>query len=207
MATDVDICNLALANLGDTATVASIDPPEGSVQAELCARFYPIARNELLEMHTWGFSMRRVQLALLTSETSSWAYAYAQPADLLTVVSLLPYGATDDYSSNGAYVPVTFESEVDSTGANIILTNTENAVLRYTALVSDPAKFPPLFVAALSWLLSSKLAGPILKGKEGAEEAKRCLQMSQVYLARAIDSDLGDRKTAITHNVAWIASR
>jgi hypothetical protein len=28
MASDVDICNLALALLGDVATVASIDPPE-----------------------------------------------------------------------------------------------------------------------------------------------------------------------------------
>lgn len=51
MASEVDICNLALARLGDNATVASIDPPEGSAQAEHCARFYAIARDSLLEMH------------------------------------------------------------------------------------------------------------------------------------------------------------
>ncbi len=46
----VDLCNLALAYLGDDATVASIDPPEGSAQAEHCQRFYPIARDTLLQM-------------------------------------------------------------------------------------------------------------------------------------------------------------
>ena len=45
MATEVDICNLALAHLGDDATIASIKPPEGSAQAEKSARFYPIARD------------------------------------------------------------------------------------------------------------------------------------------------------------------
>ena len=40
MASEVEICNLALARLGDAATVVSIDPPEGSAQAEHCAMFY-----------------------------------------------------------------------------------------------------------------------------------------------------------------------
>ena len=48
MASAVDICNLALSHLGDTATVASLDPPEGSAQAEHCARFYPVARDALV---------------------------------------------------------------------------------------------------------------------------------------------------------------
>ena len=56
MATEVDICNLALAHLGDDATIASINPPEGSAQAEKAARFYPIARNTLLELHSWNFA-------------------------------------------------------------------------------------------------------------------------------------------------------
>ena len=45
MASVADICNMALGHLGDSATVASIDPPEGSAQAEHCARFYPMVRD------------------------------------------------------------------------------------------------------------------------------------------------------------------
>ena len=66
MASEVDICNLALGHLGDNATVSSISPPEGSAQAEHCARFYPLARDALLEMGYWNFAMRRVALAQLT---------------------------------------------------------------------------------------------------------------------------------------------
>ena len=77
MASDVGICNLALSRLGDAATVSSIDPPEGSTQADLCATFYPMARDSLLEMHAWAFATRRVDLSLLTAETDAWVYAYA----------------------------------------------------------------------------------------------------------------------------------
>ena len=64
MATEVDICNLALAHLGDDATIASLSPPEGSAQAEKAARFYPIARNTLLEMHTWNFASKAWKLSI-----------------------------------------------------------------------------------------------------------------------------------------------
>ena len=72
MASPVDICNTALAYLGDVANVVSIDPAEGSAQAEHCARFYPLARDALLEMHDWGFATRRVALAGLANPTTQW---------------------------------------------------------------------------------------------------------------------------------------
>ena len=72
MASVVDICNLALGHLGDPATVSSIDPPEGSAQAQHCARFYPIARDSLLEMHSWNFSTYREALAHL--QPAEWIY-------------------------------------------------------------------------------------------------------------------------------------
>ena len=34
MASNVDICNLALSLIGDVAKVSSITPPDGSVQSE-----------------------------------------------------------------------------------------------------------------------------------------------------------------------------
>ena len=48
MSSVVDICNIALSRLGDRATVTSIDPPEGSAQADHCRRFYPIALKTIL---------------------------------------------------------------------------------------------------------------------------------------------------------------
>ena len=89
MATEIDICNLALAHLGDDATIASLSPPEGSAQAEKAARFYPIARNNLLEMHNWNFAAKRGNLALTTNTLDQWDYAYVAPADMMSPVAIL----------------------------------------------------------------------------------------------------------------------
>lgn len=219
MASVVDICNMALSHIGDTATVASIDPPEDSAQAEHCARFYPIARDALLEMHAWGFATKRVALALLGSGWPEWDYAYLQPSDAINILSILPSDATDDYSQPGGviypagtpvssrYVPKPFSCEIDENGNEVIYTDQEDAVLRYTGAATDTSKFSPLFVLALSYQLASMLAGPIIKGDAGAAEAKRCAQMAQAYLARATASDANQRKISPTHNVGWITGR
>lgn len=226
MASAVDICNLALAHLGDNATVSSIDPPEGSAQAEHCARFYLIARDSLLEMHTWNFSMRRVALAQVTQTWPEWVYAYALPSNIINVLSVLPEDASDDYAARfvpsdtpvfahnyspviaaGRYVPQPYTIETQTDGTQILYTNMENAVLRYTFHVDDPAQFSPLFTITLSWYLASMLAGPIIKGDAGAAEAKRCQQMMAVYLQQARASDSNQRKINVEHIVPWTSGR
>ena len=94
---EVDICNLALSHIGDTANVVSIDPPEGSAQAGHCARFYPIARNTLQEMHPWGFCTTRVTLAQVAETVQGWNHVYIVPSDALNLISVLPPQAISDY--------------------------------------------------------------------------------------------------------------
>lgn len=222
MASDVDICNLALGYLGDSATVSNLSPPEGSAQAGHCARFYPIARDALLELHPWGFATVRVPLALLNiTPPNSWAYAYAAPNDVLNILAVLDPNATDDYSIGlvqpynvpgnvapvaGSYTPQTFSAE-SINGTDVILTNQENAVLRYTAQVTDTTKFPPLFTEALAWSLAAKLAGPLLKGTTGAEMAQSCLKTFRLWYAQATESDANQRRTQVAQRAPWMANR
>ena len=213
MASEIDICNLALSHLGDTATIASLDPPEGSAQAEHCARFYPIARDSLLEMHAWGFATRRAKLALLASGWPEWSYAYAQPADALNIIAVLPPNSSDDYSSGvpdsagGPYVPQPFSCEINETGASVIYTDQADAVLRYSASVSDPTRFSPLFTMTLSWHLASMLAGPIIKGDAGAAEAKRCIQLADAIARKAALFDAVQDRGQPTHTPGWVSAR
>jgi hypothetical protein len=231
LASEVDICNLALAHLGDTATVASINPPEGSPQAEHCQRFYPMARDALLEMHCWGFAMKRTALALLNTAPTEWTYAYMAPADVLNFIAVMPSDATDDYSvglvpgsgSMGVYgdlvslnysvgVPVVYETqpfcvEIDSNGNQAVYTNQENAVLRYSGYVTDTTMFSPLYIMTLSWHLASMLAGPLLKGDVGASESKRCMAVMQSYLGQAVASDSNQRKIGLRQSVPWMSGR
>lgn len=202
MATDVDICNLALAHLGDDATVATIDPPEGSSQATHCARFYPVSRATLQDMTNWGFCTTRAALALLSATPlSGWTYAYAVPSNAVNILAIFVGGAVDDFD------PQPYDTEELVDGTSVIYTNAVNAVCRYTRHVVDPSKFPPLFVEALAWLLASQLAGPVLKGDAGRAATKECYQMFMARYREAAASDAANRKIQPTHNVDWMSKR
>ena len=222
MATEIDICNLALAHLGDDATIATIKPPEGSAQAEKAARFYPIARDSLLEMHTWNFAAKRANLALTTNNLAQWDYAYVAPTDMMSPVAVISPTAQNDYATRmsagdtpggitsnyaptivaGQYTPQQFAIE-----GTTIYTNVETAMLRYQAFVTESDKFSPLFVMTLSWHLASMLAGPIIKGDQGAAEAKRCTQVMVSYLTTAKQSDNLQRDITVEHIVPWTSGR
>ncbi len=207
MATDVDICNLALAYLGDTASISALS--EQSAQAQLCTRFYPIARDSLMEMYTWAFTTKRVVLAQVTNIWPQWLYAYASPNDAVNLLGVLPQAADDDYSDpwTGQIQTRPFSNEIDASGTQIILTNEPNATLRYTALVTDTTQFSPLFVTTLAWHLASMLAGPVLKGDAGAQQAQRAATVMQGYLSKAIESDANQRRVKPTHLPSWIGAR
>lgn len=203
MASDVDICNLALGFLGDEATVVSIDPPEGSAQADKCARFYPTAVAACLELHEWSFSITRtIGNGNVTPPPSAWQYAYAWPADAVRVWAVLPQDSED---INGQE----FTVETLSNGSKVILTNQEDAILRYTRLVTDTGRFSPLFVEALICMLAAKLAGPVLRGKTGVSAAKDAMQQLGVWLAKAQSSDAkqGHSRAFSSYEPDWIRNR
>lgn len=205
MASEVDICNIALGHLGDEAAISAIDPPDGSVQASHCARIYPMARDELLEMHNWRFAVKRKALALLstTEQPQEWVYTYAYPT-CLRVIAVRP--ENEPTTANSGLIfdeqefltkPQTFPFTIEAldNGTQVIYTNVENATVHYVAGITDPAKFSPLFRAALARLMAHYLAGPIIKGKAGAAEAKNQLELfEKIANPRAKASDANARR-------------
>lgn len=223
MASDVDICNIALALLGDQAAVTSINPPDQSTQAGYCSRFYPIARDALLEMHAWGFSTTRAALAEVNNPSSSWKYAYATPSDVLNYLEVIDPEVADDYSVGlqmpntipgslqsglGIYAAQPYQIETDPvSGAQILLTNQENAVLRYTRSVSDPTQFSPLFIEALALLLSAKLAGVLIRGADGRAAAREQLAAFTKFKEWAVESDSNQRRVLPAQGASWMVNR
>lgn len=205
--TETDICNLALAALGDEATVVSIDPPEGSAQADHCAQWYPIARDTVLEAHDWKFASRRIAGAALTPPTTTWSYAYAKPAGALRIRAVLPTGAAGDYNEGLTVNEQPFDIETLEDGTEVILTDCENAVIRFTAAAVDPGKFPPLLAQAIVRLLASYLAGPVLSGETGRAESRAQLQLYQAWLLKAQASDANQQRQKGGHVAQQIAAR
>lgn len=210
--------------LGDEASVASIDPPEGSAQADHCARWYPIARDQVLEAHEWSFALRRIDLAQVAMPYTQWAYAYALPDDCLKLFAVLPKDATDDYTfgtpfpapsyyafpprpQTQGYVPQDFTTEGDEDGNIVVYTNVPEAVARYVVRIDDPTKFPPLVVQSIATLLSSYLAGPVIKGTEGIRVGQAQLTLAGTALSRAITADGQRRQVRPEPVTSWMAGR
>lgn len=227
MAGEVTICNLALSRIGDKATVASIDPPEGSAQAGHCKDWYPVCRDLVLESHTWGFATARVPLALLTDDsTQPWRYTYGRPADALKIWAIVPPDAPDDYSVGritgvpftrvpqdrvmdvgGIYVPQDFSQEVLQNGTRVILAHQPDAIARYTKQINDPTFFPPTVVDCIVWLLASYLAGPVIKGDAGMAVSQRMYQFYLAALAAARSADGNSVQIKPRQVVTWLANR
>lgn len=226
---EVDICNTALTHIGEAAVVTSIAPPDGSAQAQHCALYYPIARNCVLEAHAWSFATKRRPLQLVEeNNTTAWAYAYIRPADALRVLSIVPAGASDDYSVpvppvqdfrfgvpypyvntsiNSAVVPVRYAQGVLGDGTPVIYTNEPNAEIRYTALMRDVRAFSEEARLAISWYLASLLAGVTAKGAPGVALQQRCAQMAQAYVTRAVRNDGNQQKVEPDHTASWLQAR
>jgi hypothetical protein len=139
--------------------ITAINPPDGSTEADKCATFYPIARDELLEQHAWRFALRRDALATLANPSLIWRYAYALPNNCIRPLAVLLAGSTDDKQGQS----FTIELQADGVSPMILTNAPPGAVLKYIIQQRDSTKFTPSFVVALSYRLSSYLAGAIPK--------------------------------------------
>lgn len=109
MTADVDICNEALDAMGARGTISSLTPPDGSAEADSCARNYAPTRDALLRAAHWNFARKPATLNLLkalpgtpenptaasgpwnnTRPAPPWLYAYRQPTDCLKVRYVVP---------------------------------------------------------------------------------------------------------------------
>jgi hypothetical protein len=221
LASEIDICNLALGHLGDRATVSSISPPEGSAQAEHCARFYPVARDLVLEAHEWGFATKRANLALLTdTPPPGFTFVYQVPSDCRNIIDLIDPNAPTFYpidercghwqddSFTMSAVPYELEARTDGTG--VIYTNLENAIIRYVASITDTTKFSAQVVDAIAWLLAAYLAGPVIKGDTGMAVTKAMMQGYMLSLSAAKTNDANNRRRSPSQSqrpAPWIQNR
>lgn len=184
MASKVDICNLALSNLGHTANVINIDPPDPSNEAKKCAIFYPIALSEALSDHDWNFATRYKTLTSIGNPDAEWLFRFGLPSDYLNAQEITAF---EDIA------PQPYEITSSDADGTVLQCNVEIPLLKYTASVVVTGRFSPKFVNALSWLLASYLAGPILRKKEKGLEARDAYD---VVLGRATVKDSNADKTS-----------
>lgn len=205
MASVVQICNMALSHIGSEARVSSISPPDGSVEAGHCADFYDVARVELLEPGSWNFSLKRAALSQTTNLSNAWAYAYTKPSDCQRALRVLRPNVTVTVFTQD--IVSTHTDDRDTAAFDIegdlIYTNEPDAVLVYVRDVTDTNKFPASFTSALSFMLSSYLAGPMLKGNEGTRigDAMRQRAMAVADVSATAAANASNAETGPTSSI------
>ncbi len=108
-----------------------------------------------------------VRLSRPSAELAGWAYAYPLPEDFVKIRRVL----------DGAGRGVDRFAVRRVAGKTCVLGDITDASLEYVAHVDEPDAYDPLFVAALSTLLASKLARAIT----GSEQMEG--QLRQIYEA------------------------
>ena len=210
MASEVDICNLALSHLSNRARVASLDPVDQTVEGKHCKTFFPIARDTALEegIH-WGFAKVRAELAPVTAlDDGEWGYAYALPSRLIKVIKVTPPGTDKDFPGSDYVIETTIDAEGNSD--DVLYTDVDEAVIHYIFRETNTGRWSPLFVSTVSWLLASYLAGPILKGKLGDSKSQSAYGRYVLELAKASASQLNQRqesKEYRDYTPGWISDR
>jgi hypothetical protein len=183
MSSEVDICNLALGHIADPAEITAIAPPDGSTQAALCKKFYPIARDETLSVRDWGFARQRQLLSKLSVDApSGWSYWFTIPNPFLVARGLV----AEDYGT-----PTEYKIESHSTHGTVVLAEVDPAELWYTATIEDTSKYPPVFVHALSWKLASYLALPLTRDPKIKQVT---IEQFQATLGEAATIDANQQK-------------
>jgi hypothetical protein len=147
--TTVDICNLALAMLGEDRITSLED--ESSV-AELCSVNWAGARDFVLAARPWSFAIVRRSLAA-AAEAPEWgpSNAFPLPSSVLRVLS----------AGDGTYELEDWRVE----GRQVVATFDGPVMVRCIERVEDPGQFSPGFEQALAAYLAYVIAVPLTENR------------------------------------------
>ena len=153
----VDVCNLALSRAGGHRITQVASLGEASNEARQCAVKLPQVTRTALREHPWRFATKRAPLALVGTGNGGFQYRYQYPTDCLLAREI----------ERGGIEPLPFETDLGEDGTLNILCDRPDAVLIYTAEVTDPNVWDALFYDALAWQLAAELA--VTLGNDGSK--------------------------------------
>ncbi len=144
MSTDVEVCNMALARLGQT-TIDSLS--DTGVLADQCNLNYEQTFYDLLGSYEWPFAVTRAQAGLVDGGVNytPYAYKYNVPADSLKLINIL----------NADYTDSVAEWVIEG---NILYTDEINPLyVKYIDRTVDITNVPESFIEPLYLRLASKM--------------------------------------------------
>lgn len=171
------IFNMALNNLGVSSVIQSIslDDPK----AILLNNYYETARDTVLEAHEWSFATTYKSLANVIEKSlnPNFLYSFNVPADCVSPRAIIEPNTKKE---------VHYDVAINETGEQIILTNINPCILRYTKRIENETLFSASFANALAFYLAYQ-AAQVITGS--ANKKNTNLQDYQLMIRQAIVTD------------------
>ena len=195
MISKLDICNLALAQLGQEP-ISSLG--QDDERARRCNLFYDPVRREVLRTHNWRFACAQADLELLENASEAMgSYVYAYPQNCLFLRKVYAKGAV---SESVAFKEL-YRTELPG---KVIICALPQAQVEYTRDVTDTTIFDPAFVKAFSLALAADLA---LTLSADMNLAQRILQLYTLALDEARRSNMTENFDVHAADSAFVESR
>lgn len=196
MATEISICNMALAKLGQ-GRITTIETPN-SKNAELCQLYYAETRDAVLCEAPWKFATKRYTLTALGDavEADSWGpnSQFRKPAEVIHV-----WRCYTDVSMKEPIQDEHWQLEED-----IILTpNSDTLYIKGIRRVIETSKFNTLFTNSLVDRLAAEMCIPITQDKK-REAMMWNMYFQKVALAKSVETSQGRRERTTSNRLTRV---
>lgn len=154
MASEIEICNLALSMLGQRPATNILNPE--SYPEQLCAQWYKTSRDYVVNAHDWSFAMARAELSgtILPEPVFGFGNQFPIPQDSLRIIWAGIQTDEKQYSE--------FDWRVE--GDNILASNSV-LYIRYIKRITDASVFKPLVVEAIAAKMAMEMAVPLTESR------------------------------------------
>lgn len=173
MASEIDICNIALIRLG-ADTIRSFD--ENNKRSRTCEILYKHVRDYFIEQYEWSFTTKYSQLALLADISHpQFEFVYQLPSDCAYPRQIV---------NSIGQIKSLIKWEVFETK---VATDLEDAWLRYSVRLTNSGIYPIYFVEAISSQLAVELSPSIVQDKKVYD---KLFAIADVKLKSALQADV-----------------
>jgi hypothetical protein len=180
MATQTEICNLALMRIG-APPITDIDDT-ANLSARRCKLIFEMTTQEVARESDWGCLLKRAEIGqIATAPAFEWLYAYQLPVDCMRVRSV--NGVINHYEVSEFY-------EIEG---RTLLTDADKAQIQYIAHIKDTSQWDSLFVNAVGVLLAAKLAVATRQDEGVAQALMSEYRNSCLTRARLVDGNESKR--------------
>lgn len=196
MSSPVDICNQALAYIGDRRiTRLDEEAQRNDGLVRYCAEFYEQARQIALEAHRWSFAKKAQALTRRTDVTIiGFKYAHQMPSDKLRVMNLVK---GSQLTQSGVVAPTPASQYVEYRDEKIdrfkivgnqIWSDCEHVALFYIYDSTNPNDWSASFRNCVARFMAHLLAGAIADDPNMTERHLRIYETNTLPNAQYYDS-------------------